>query len=183
MVDAACYPGRHARTARRRVGFARRLMALALLIVAHTSCLACSLDEALGGGTVSFTSYPPVTSTTPAAVAPSTKAPRDFPREVPVVAGLYSPEPSPFGDATAMTVTGIERSVLNQAKKLLAEADYAPIQAQGMDIFLGPKYAVIVSGDDSTGTFRLHYVAFPVGAVPGMPSMPTFTIPTLLPRG
>lgn len=178
-----CHAGRHATTTLRRARLARRLMTLALAIVTHIACLACSLDEALGGGTVSFTSYPPVTSTTPAATAASTKAPRDFPREVPVVTGLYSPEPSPFGDATAMTVTGIERSALNQAKKLLTEADYAPIQAQGMDIFLGPKYAVIVSGDDSTGTFRLHYVAFPVGAVPGMPSIPTFTIPTLLPRG
>ncbi|SHY59315.1 hypothetical protein LK468_18315 [Mycobacteroides abscessus] len=183
MVDAVCYPGRPARTTQRRAGFAHRLMTLALLIVAHTACLACSLDEALGGGTVSFTSYPPVTSTTSAGVAASTKAPRDFPREVPVVTGLYSPEPSPFGDARAMTVTGIERSALGRAKRLLTEADYAPIQAQGMDIFLGPKYAVMVSGDDSTGSFRLHYVAFPVGAVPGMPSMPTVTIPTLLPRG
>ncbi|SKT94905.1 Uncharacterised protein [Mycobacteroides abscessus subsp. massiliense] len=158
-------------------------MTLALLIVAHTACLACSLDEALGGGKVSFTSYPPVTSTTAAATAASTKTPRDFPREVPVVTGLYSPESSPFGDARAMTVTGIEPSALNQAKRLLTEADYAAIQAQGMDIFLGSKYAVMVSGEDSTGAFRLHYVAFPVEAVPGMPSMPTFTIPTLLPRG
>lgn len=132
-------------------------------------------------GKVDLPTYAPVTSP-PAPPSPSAVLPSGFPREVPVPRGLYRMGPGPVDKSVSLVVMGIATNSLGDAERLLLDAGYQRERVLGQEAYVGTRYVVLLAGDPGTGGgYRINYTVLDTSAVPGLPTMPSLTIPTLIP--
>jgi len=156
-----------------------RALVNALAVIAATAACpfvlsGCSADD-LQGGKVVYSSYPPV-SMLPSPPPGSPVLPSAFPRDVPVVKGLYAKRTGP-GGTQILTVTGVTSDALADARKLFAAAGFQPQTFVGQEAFLGSAHLVLLSSEDLPGSFSITYTVTPM-TMPGIGSIPT-TIPKL----
>ncbi|WP_418002816.1 hypothetical protein ACNO8X_22710 [Mycobacterium sp. PDNC021] len=146
-------------------------------IAAVAVCAACSSDDFVGGK-VETTVYPAVTSPTAVSSTGSSTVPREFPSDVPVVGGRYVLEANPESNAKTLLVSGIDKAAIPRANQLLIESGYDRHEFQGTTVYLGQKYIITLSEDSTSDLPTLRYTVVPIASVPGIPNIPTFTIPT-----
>ncbi|MFT9533220.1 hypothetical protein ACM0AX_08165 [Mycobacteroides abscessus subsp. abscessus] len=142
-------------------------------VVMTAAVTACSMSDFVGGA-VERTTYPPITPIPPPPPGVST-LPADFPRDIPVIQGIYRQDGQ--GDSRTLAVSGVDPSAVPAAGKLLTDAGFEHQTVLGQDAYLNNKYTVLVVGDDLGGTFTLRYTVMPMTGVPAMPSV---TFPPLI---
>lgn len=131
------------------------------------------------GGAIAHTSYPPVTPIPPTPLG-SPELPGDFPRDIPVVKGRYRQDQPQHDGRHTLAVGGLDPSALALASRQLLAAGFEHQTIAGQDAYLNGTYVVILVGDQFGGTFTLRYTVIRVDRMPGMPAMPSFTIPPLI---
>ncbi|MFW0788441.1 hypothetical protein [Gordonia sp. CPCC 205333] len=152
----------------------RHLAAATLLGAVAIATAGCSVD-ALTGGAVSASSYPPVAALPTPAIGSST-LPADFPTDIPVVAGSY--RLSRNADTTRLEVAEVTESDLTRARKALSDAGYRHESVLGQDMYFNAAHTVTVSGTDIGYGYTLIYRVSPLPSIAGMPSLPNTTLPT-----
>ncbi|GAB17167.1 hypothetical protein GOEFS_020_00310 [Gordonia effusa NBRC 100432] len=152
----------------------RHFAAATLLGVAAVAATGCSVD-ALTGGAVSTSSYPPVAAL-PAPTPGSSTLPAGFPTDIPVVAGSY--RLSHTDGATRLEVAEVTPSDLTKARQALDDAGYRHESVLGQDMYFNAAHTVTVSGTDIGYGYTLIYRVSPLPSIPGMPSLPNTTLPT-----
>lgn len=159
----------------RRLGRAPAVLLAGCLALTCTIALsACSTDD-LQGGKVVYSSYPPV-SMLPPPPPGSPVLPAAFPRDIPVVTGLYTLLTRP-GGTQILTVTGITSEALADARNLLMAAGFEPQTFVGQEAYLGTTHLVLLGNEDLPGAFSLTYTVTAM-TMPGMGSIPP-SIPNL----
>jgi hypothetical protein len=130
-------------------------------------------------GDVDLPSYGPVS--TPAAAPPGAATmPAAFPKEVPVPLGRYRVGPGPVDESWSLTITDAAPGALDDAVRLLRDNGYRVESMLGQDVYLGTRYVVTVAADPEHAD-RLVYTVMDSRDIPGVPALPSFEVPTLIP--
>ncbi|GED96723.1 hypothetical protein [Gordonia crocea] len=153
------------------------------LAVVTAVCVAGGLAgcaDALTGGAVSFSSYPPV-STLRSMPPLATVLPAGFPAAVPVVGGRYRRIHSPtLGDrAYVLAVGDTGPSALEHARTRLLDAGFIEQDFVGQRTYIGRGHTVTVASVDAGFGFSLVYTVLPTADVAGLGSIPNIDLSDL----
>ncbi|GAB17500.1 hypothetical protein GOEFS_035_00320 [Gordonia effusa NBRC 100432] len=156
----------------------RSVVAAIIAVVIGAGTAGCG--DALTGGAVSKSSYPPVSPLT-SPERGSVVLPAGFPADVPVLAGRYRRISSSLAGASdsayLLAVSEVGSGALARAQRKLVDAGFVNQEFIGQPTYIGPRHTVtIASADDGFGPYLIYTVV----ELTGMPALPSFDLSDLL---